>query len=300
MKLNTIICAAAVCGCVSFATAAEEVAETAETEKTPVVSAEFGLQFDSKYMTYGVVDGKDPILTPSATVKFFDWVYFGVSSIYDLTKGNGKRGFYGNRAGEYTTIDATVGIAHDFDLGETLGTLSVDVNYIYEYLRRDGNWELHDGDKMGDTQYLNLEFSLEDLLLEPTLWIERDLMADEGTYVNFNIGHTFALVGEGDDVELVFRPSVGQGWGNTLRTHGYFNDYVDDGFSHGGLMDTTLKGELTWQLCEHVALSGYVAYSDYLFDANMRDAARAYNAAWGHSGNHSWNFYGGVGLTVSF
>ena len=57
-----------------------------------IVTAEFGLAFDSKYMTYGVMDGKDPIVTPSATVTFFDWVYFGVSAIYDVTKGNGKRG----------------------------------------------------------------------------------------------------------------------------------------------------------------------------------------------------------------
>ena len=46
-----------------------------------------------------VLYGKDPILTPSAQVKFFDWVYFGVGSIFDVTKANGKRGGYGNRAG---------------------------------------------------------------------------------------------------------------------------------------------------------------------------------------------------------
>ena len=290
MNIKNIACAAAVCGCVSLATAADEVAEAekGEVEETPIVSAEFGLQLDSKYMTYGVVDGKDPILTPSAQLTFFDWAYVGVESIFDLTKGNGKRGDYGNRAGRWTTLDAIVGLAHEFDLGETLGTLSVDVNYIYEYLRR------HHSD-MGDTQYVNLELSLGDLWLEPTLGIERDLMADDGTYVNLELAHTFALIGDEEDPTLSFTPSVAQGFGNTQRTRGY--DLAAD---HGGLMDTTIKGEFEWAVCDHVALTAYIAYSDYWFDSKLRDGARAYNGAWGSSCDHSWTFYGGMGVTVSF
>lgn len=292
MNIKNIACAAAVCGCVSLATAADEVAEAekGEVEETPIVSAEFGLQFDSKYMTYGVIDGKDPILTPSAQLTFFDWAYVGVESIFDLTKGNGKRGDYGNRAGKWTTLDMIVGLSHEFDLGETLGALSVDVNYIYEYLRR------HHSD-MGDTQYVNLELSLGDLWLEPTLGIERDLMADDGTYVNLEIGHTFALVGDDEDPTLTFRPSIGQGLGDKHRTRGY--ELADD---HGGLMDTTIKGEFEWAVCDHVALTAYIAYSDYWFDSKLRDGARAYNGAWGHGDKYadSWNFYGGVGVTVSF
>ena len=290
MNIKNIACAAAVCGCVSLVTAADEVAEAekGEVEETPIVSAEFGLQLDSKYMTYGVVDGKAPILTPSAQLTFFDWAYVGVESIFDLTKGNGKRGDYGNRAGKWTTLDMIVGLAHEFDLGETLGTLSVDVNYIYEYLRR------HHSD-MGDTQYVNLELSLGDLWLEPTLGIERDLMADDGTYVNLEIGHTFALVGDDEDPTLTFRPSIGQGLGDKHRTRGY--ELADD---HGGLMDTTIKGEFEWAVCDHVALTAYIAYSDYWFDSKLRDGARAYNGAWGSSCDHSWTFYGGMGVTVSF
>jgi hypothetical protein len=282
MNIKTIVCAAAVCGCASGALA----------EETSAVSASFGLQFDSKYMTYGVVDGKDPIVTPSAQLTFFDWAYVGVEAIFDVTKGNGKRGGYGNRAGKYTTLDGIVGLAHEFDLGETLGTLGVDANYIYEYIPR------HDG-SMDDTQYLNLELSLGDLWLEPTLGIERDLMADDGTYANLELGHTFALVGDGEDPTLTFKPSVAQGFGNSLRTKGYF-DETSGGFSHGGLMDTTLKGEFELKLGDNVSLSASVAYSDYWFDSNMRDAARAYNAAWGKSSDRSWNVYGGIGATVSF
>ena len=262
MNIKKMACAAAVLGCVAAATAADEAAEAEKgevEEEAPIVSAEFGLQFDSKYMTYGVVDGKDPILTPSAQITFFDWLYFGVESIFDVTKGNGKRGDYGNRAGRWTTLDAIVGIAHEFELTEDIG-LSVDANYIYEYLRR------HHSD-MGDTQYINLELGLTGLWLEPTLAIERDLMADDGTYVNFSLAHTFTLVGDDDDPTLTFTPSVGQGF-----------------------------------VCDHVALTAYIAYSDYWFDSKLRDGARAYNGAWGHGDKYadSWNVYGGVGVTVSF
>ena len=268
-----------------------------EKDEIPV-SAEFGLAFDSKYMTYGVIDGKDPIVTPSAEISFFDTLYFGVESIFDVTKGNGKRGSYGNRAGQWTTLDAIVGLRHDFDLGETLGALSVDANYIYEYIRRDGNWVAHDGDKMGDTQYVNLELSLGDLWLEPTLAIERDLMADNGTYVNFELGHTFALT---DDFSL--RPAVGQGFGNTQRAKGYFNKADGEPLDHGGLMDTSLSLTAELTLCDNLTLSGYVAYYDYLFDGTMRDGARQHNAdARGREteGADSANFVGGLALTASF
>ena len=309
-KTAGLIFAAALCGGVwaaddakpvpTEAANAEKEVEVEEKDDSSLVAVEAGLAFDSRFFYYGLIYGKDPIITPRAQITFFDWLYFGVESVFDMTKGSGKRGGYGNRAGEYTILDSIVGIAHDFDCGETLGTLSVDFNYIYEYIHR---YTFDGENSMDDTQYLNLELSLGDLWFEPTLWIERDLMADDGTYVNLELGHTFPLIdgeGEDDDPVLAFRPSVGQGWGNTLRTHGYFNDYMENGFSHGGLMDTTIKGELTWNICEHLSLTGYIAYSDYLLDGNMRDAARAYNARWGHSCDHSWNIYGGIALGLSF
>ena len=88
MKLNTIICAAAVCGCVSFATAADEPAKTettepakaelaeeeqGEEEEDSLVSAEAYFGVDSKYITYGVMDGKDPIVRMNGYVTFLDW-----------------------------------------------------------------------------------------------------------------------------------------------------------------------------------------------------------------------------------
>lgn len=297
MKMTVVACSAVVCGALTAAESESE-AEKSGFSLSDYVAVEAGVALDSRYMSYGVIDGKDPIVTPSAQVTLFDYVYFGVSAIYDVTKANGKRGGYGNRAGQWTTLDATVGVAHDFELCESLGALSVDFNYIYEYLRR------YHSD-MGDTQYLNLEFSLGDLWLEPTLAIERDLMADDGTYVNFSIGHEFSIIdgaNEDDLPVLAFRPSIGQGIGNSQRAAGYFvkRKGSEEALDHGGLMDTTIMGELTWNICENISLTGYVAYSDYLLDGNMRDGARAHNADWGSACDRSWNVYGGIALGVSF
>lgn len=257
-----------------------------------IVSAEVGVGFDSKYMTYGVIDGKDPIATLSGKLTFFDWVYVALDAQYDLTKTNGRRGGYGNRAGKYTLLDTSIGIAHEFDLGETIGTLGVDASYMYEYLPR------YHGE-VGDTQYLNLELTLDGHWIEPTFTFERDLMADEGTYVNLNLGHTFTLVGDEEDQVLTFKPSIGQGAGNSLRTKGYFGE-TSDGYNHGGLMDTTIMGEFEWAVCDWLSLGAYVAYYDYIFDSKMRDAARAYNSEWGSGCHDSYNVVWGLSLTAKF
>ena len=257
-----------------------------------IVSAEVGVGFDSKYMTYGVIDGKDPIAKLSGKLTFFDWLYVALDAQYDLTKTNGRRGGYGNRAGKYTLLDTSIGIAHEFDLGEKIGTLGVDASYMYEYLPR------YHGE-VGDTQYLNLELTLDGHWIEPTFTFERDLMADEGTYVNLNLGHTFTLVGDEEDQVLTFKPSIGQGAGNSLRTKGYFGD-TSDGYNHGGLMDTTIMGEFKWAVCDWLSLGAYVAYYDYIFDSKMRDAARAYNSEWGSGCHDSYNVVWGLSLTATF
>ena len=263
-------------------------------DETPIVSAEVSLSLDSRYMTYGVIDGKDPIFTPGATATFFDWVYIGVESIFDVTDGNGKRGGYGKRGGKYTTLDVFVGLAHEFDLGETIGTLGVDVGYMYEYLPR---YQDEDGEKcMDDTQYFTAELSLGGHWLEPTLAFERDIMADNGTYVNFELGHTFEIC-DG----LTLRPAIGQGFGNSLRTKGYFSELEKvEGFDHAGLMDTTIKVDLEYAINDWLTLGAYVAYYDYLFDGKMREAAAAYNGEWGAGEDKTWNIVGGLSLTATF
>ena len=291
-KTIALVCAAAFCGA-AFADEektdgwAYNPGEGVSFNEQPIVAAEFGLQLDSRYMTYGVIDGRDPILTPSAQLTYFDWLYTGIETIYDLSKYNGRVGDYGNRSCAWTTIDAIGGLAHEFEIADGVA-LSVDFNYIYEYFYRSRG-------SMADTQYLNLELGLSGFWIEPTLWIERDLMADNGTYANLALAHPFVLVGDEDDPTLTFTPSIGQGIGDKHRTRGY--ELARD---HGGLMDTTVKGEFEWKVCANVALTAYAAYSDYLFDNKLRRGAREYNAAWGSGCDHSWNFYGGIGITVSF
>ena len=258
-------------------------------DEMPIVSTEVSISLDSRYMTYGVIDGKDPIFTPGVKATLFDWAYIGVESIFDVTDGNGKRGGYGKRGFRYTTLDAFVGLAHEFDLGETIGTLGVDVGYMYEYLPR------YQGE-VGDTQYFTAELSLGGHWLEPKLAFERDIMADNGTYVNFELGHTFEIC-DG----LTLRPAIGQGFGNSLRTKGYFGELEKvEGFDHGGLMDTTIKLELEYKINDWLKLGAYVAYYDYLFDGKMREAAAAYNGEWGAGEDKTWNIVGGLSLTATF
>ena len=110
MNIKTLTAAVLAAGCVFGAVADEQkaVPATADTKSANrmeveqddnpldnLVSAEFHIGMDSRYMTYGMIDGKDPIIVPGAQITFFDWVYFGVESIFDVTKGNGKRGGYG-------------------------------------------------------------------------------------------------------------------------------------------------------------------------------------------------------------
>ena len=78
--LMTIACAAALCGSVRAEAEAREtegqglnwaMGEGVTFGETSVVSAEVGLAFDSKFMSYGLVDNNDPILTPLAALTFF-------------------------------------------------------------------------------------------------------------------------------------------------------------------------------------------------------------------------------------
>lgn len=289
-----LVCAAGATACGALA---EEVGapEGAGEEKPPLVSAAFGLAFDSKFMSYGLVDSNDPILTPSAAVKLFDHLTFEVAALFDMTKYGRKWGGYGNRGGKYIELDPGVSFDWTFAPEDVEGlptTVALSLGYSYEYHPRHmGGGTGEPGD---DTQFVVLGLELPDLWLEPVLEIERDIDRDNGTYVSLELGHTFALIdGDGEAPLLAFKPSVAQGLGNTSRTRGY--DLAKD---HGGLMDTCVKGELTWRIGDHLALSGYVAYYDYLFDSTLRAGARAYEAS--GRADTSYHFTAGLALTVSF
>lgn len=266
-----------------------EAPDELEEEEESFVAGEFSLAFDSKYLSYGCVDNNDPILTPGAYLTFFDWVTIGAEAIFDVTHYGRKAG-YTSRAFQCNEFDPNVSIGHSFspeDFEWLPTTIEFDLNYAYEYQPRVKG--------MPDSQFWTLEVSLPDLWLEPCFTYERDTVRDNGTYLNLELGHTFALIdGEGDDADpvLALRPSVAQGFSTSERVNYYLGE------NHSGMMDTFVKLELTWTVCDNLELSAYAGYSDFLFDRRIREASRYYEASgkW----DESWNFVGGCALTASF
>ena len=309
--LVTVACAAAFCGGVWAAENANAAVEVEEEtfSLSDYVSVEAGIALDSKYMSYGLVDNNDPIITPSACITFFDWLSFGVDAIFDATPYgrkiiDGER-TYTNRGGKYQELDPYVEIGHAFtpeDCEWLPTTVEFALSYCYEY-HPESMGRAH-RDSWGEpSQFITLEMGLPDLWLEPAFTYERDIDRDDGTYLNLELGHTFSLIdgeNEEDDPVLALRPSVAQGFGTANRV-GYYlwkDNENGDPLHHAGLMDTCVKLELTWNICEYLSLSGYVAYSDFLFDQQIREASRYYEAhgRW----TDSYNFFGGIALNFAF
>ncbi len=294
--MMTMICAAAFCGSV-YAEGNGAMGEGIVDNETPIVSTELSLAFDSKYMSYGLVDNKDPIITPAAALTFFDHLTLEASAIFATTEYGKKYGGHGNRAARYTELDPGASFAWTFtpeDYARLPTAVEVAFGYLYEYHPRSmGSGRGEPGE---DTQFVTAEIGLPDLWVEPKFVCERDIDRDNGTYLNLELGHSFTLI-EGQNADagpaLIFRPSVAQGFGNTQRTRGY-----GLAENHGGLMDTSVKGELAWNIRPGLMLSGYVAYYDYRFDSTLCEASRSYEATgrW----DNSWNFVGGLSLAVSF
>ena len=301
-SLRACAAAALLCGSV-YSQEKENTIQTEENETSlgDFVSAEVSVSFDSKFVSYGLIDNKDPIITPSAHLTFMDFLTFGVAAIYDTTTYGRKAG-YSNRGGRYTELDPEVSIGYSFspeDFSWLPTTIDVSIGYIYEYHPRSmGGGSGEPGD---DTQFMFTEICLHDLFLEPTFYYERDIDRDNGTYVNLEIGHTFSIVeseSENDDPVLDFRISAAQGFGNSQRVKGYLVKEDGEALDHSGLMDTCLKGTLTWRPCQNFELSGYVAYYDFLFDRKIRHAARDYEAT--GNNDESYNFVAGLAACVRF
>ncbi len=290
--------------------AAESTAEKEETPQgwnyeagsgisygeTPIVTAEFGLAFDSKFLSYGLVDNNDPILTPSASLTLFDWLTVGVESIFDMTPYGRKEvdgeELYANRASRYQELDPSISIGHAFspeDYEWLPTTVEFSLGYGYEYHPRSYS------PASDDTQFITFDLSLPDLWIEPTLSLERDIDRDDGTYANLEIGHTFEIT---DSFSL--RPAVAQGLGNTRRVKSYIPNHrnPDGELNHGGLMDSCIKIEAEYALTDWLTVGGYVAYTDYIFDKRMREGARDYEASgdW----DKSYNFVCGLSVTATF
>ena len=316
-------CTTESCKCVGCASASGDAAadgwewtpgEGVTFNESPIVSGEVSLNFDSKYLNYGFVDNKDPIFRANGELKFFDWLAIGVKSFFDVTR-YGSRAGYTSRMFKYTELHPNVTLGHSFSQEdfEWLPTkVEISINYDYEYLpnsrskggidEETGYWNKAIAE---DSQFWTLEIGLPDLWFEPKFVYERDVMRDDGTYLNLEVGHTFNLLDEEDDT-LTLRPSVAQGFGNKQRVKAYasklvWNDPIapdEVPLEHAGLMDTMLKLELGWNICDGIELSGYVGYSDFLFDRKIRDASRRYEALgkW----DYSWNFVAGMAVTFSF
>ena len=301
------VCAAAVCGAAFAAEEAESTGweytpgEGVSFNETPIVSAEASITFDSKYLSYGFVDNNHPILTPAGEITFFDWATFGVNAIFDVTK-YGRRAGYTSRQWQYTELHPTATLGHTFSSEdyEWLPTsVEFAIGYDYEYHPNSKAKGVTPWDKSisEDTQFITFELGLPDLWIEPEFLYERDIMRDNGTYLNLGIGHTFNLLGEEDDT-LTLRPSIAQGFGNAMRVRAYAARPDGDPLDHAGLMDTMIKVDLEWKVCDNLTIAGYVGYSDFLFDRKIREASRSYEA----TGNwdHSWNFVAGLAATLSF
>ena len=269
----------------------------------PVVSTDVGMMFDSKYIYYGLVINNEPILTPYAELTFFDWVKSGVKALFDTTHyGRHEQAEgYGSRKFKYQELDPYASIAHSFgpdDASWLPTTVELGLEYMYEQ---------HPKRVCNDTQFITLTMGLPDLWIEPFFLAEFDIERDHGTYLNFGIGHTFALIegDEGEDPLLDFRLSLAQGWGDKQRIAAYLPDVNlvnSDGehekLSHAGLMDTCVKGELGWNICRGVRLSTYLAYYDFLFDKPNRTGNAAFEM-WG-DWDVSWNFIAGAAVSFSF
>ena len=306
--LAAFACAAALCGSVQGAEAENKeesqgwnwaMGEGVSYNEQPIVSAEVGVSIDSKFLSYGLVDNDEPIFTPSAALTLLDWVTFNVEAIFDMTpygrhENSAHEEAYCNRAGRYQELDPGVSIGHSFsadDYDWLPTTFEFSVGYMYEYHPRSFN-RYYD-----DTQFITFDVGLPDLWFEPAVSYERDIDRDSGTYVNLSIGHTFELCDS-----LTLRPSIAQGIGDRKRVAGYLNVHDPEGeerpLNHGGLMDTCVQLDLEWTITDGVTFGAYVAYSDYIFDRKMRDAARDYEAT--ETWDHSYNFIGGVSIAFAF
>lgn len=265
-------------------------------EDKEYVTGGASVEFASRQISYGLADNREPILTPAASLSFFDLLSFEAAFIMDTTdwgrrKHRGSPG-YGDRAWRYQELDAGVGLAHNFseDDFEWLPTcVQVEFGYMYEYHPRFSKKKSSGVNGNPDTQFATAAISLPDLLLVPKLSYERDFMRDNGTYVNFELSHSIDLIEE----ELALTIALAQGWGDASRNNGYLDEY------HAGLMDSSFNISLEWKPYEHVVITPFAGIYEYLFDRRLRDAARWYSYGGEHK-TESFNVVGGLTVAVEF
>lgn len=262
-KCMLIACAAAT-ALVGYGVHAEET----EGEVKPI-SVEASVQADSRYISYGFCDDKKPIYTPSGSITLYDHLTLSTEAIFD-------------HRGKYLELHPGADFEWTFEAEEWNLPTSIQLALGYQY-----EYQAHDE----DTQFVSAGFALPDLWLEPSFVYERDIIRDNGTYLSLELGHTFEIT-----EDLTLRPSIAQGFGNRQRVNAYAcND--ERALDKAALMDTVVQLEGEYAITENLSITGYVAYSDFLFaGSSMRDYARSYN----ESMHDSYNFTCGLGATLSF
>ena len=264
--------------------------QSGEEEQCAYVKGSVSLDFASKVLSYGLPDADRPNLLPYGELTFFNALSVGSRLYFDLTDFGDRMG-RGDRTCDFWEVDFPVDLRTRFspeDFGWLPTSVELGVGYRYEYHPP----RTH----IADTQFWLADVSLPDLWIAPCFSYERDVVRDNGTYLNFSLSKEIEIF---DDVSLV--PSISQGWGDVKRVADYLPapDMIWR-LEHAGLMDTVFKFELIWTVADRVSISFFAAYSDFLFDRTIREASRNYiRQCDGGARNRCWCIPFGFSLKFS-
>lgn len=255
------------------------------------VRGQASVALESKVLSYGLPDSDDPNLLPQGVLTLFDLLSVGSKFYVDLTNIGTHMG-RGDRRWDFWEIDFPTDVSYVFSADDVTWlptSVGVGAGYRYEYhpVRTD----------IDDTQFAVADVSLPDLWLVPRLFYERDFVRDDGTYLNLCLGHEFSVLANVD-----FTVSVAQGLGDEKRVKAYLPaSDLKHRLEKAGLMDTMFRLGIVWRITEGLVLSGFVAYSDFLFDRKIRDAARDYiRQSDGETRTSSWTFPCGIAVAWNF
>ena len=224
------------------------------------------MDFVSKVLSYGLPDSSKPNLLPYGELTFFGCLSAGSRFYFDLTD-IGERMGRGDCTCDLWEVDIPVDLRKRFspeDCAWIPTCVEIGIGYRYEY---------HPSHtRIADTQFWLADVSLPDIWIVPCFSYERDVIRDNGTYLNISLSKEIAIL---DSVSLI--PSISQGWGDVRRVAGYLPapDMVGR-LEHSGLMDASFRMDLVWNVSEMVSISAFVAYSEFLFDCDIRNASRNY------------------------
>lgn len=276
-----------------------DTVELDESEGGWVFGGAVGLDFCSKYITYGIVDNPHPILVPSVELSLANEDYFtiavGVESVFDTTNYGAKEGFYNDRRWKYMELDPYLTLSKTWDTEAALGgNLVTEIGYLYEYHPRSCNKPSSEW-SYPDTQWLTFAIGLEDDFLNPTFTLEYQLARQGmegdcdgkgGVYATFEISHTFDLgtrMGMEEGV-LCLTPGAGIGMANKERNMADFEE--NDRFM---FRDAFASLELAYAPCEGLTLAPYIGCHQQL-DSDAKDA----------TGDDDFVAYAGVSLSYEF